>query len=123
MAYVRTKDKGIFLFCGTHAFGSVVVAKKNLIDFGFCFAEADIVDKKDTIEELIKPEDLIEVDGLDYYRIEKDRGDYFVSYGKDIIHKEDITAVFVNTAKDPQMRGEFMETACKDPETGRWELV
>lgn len=73
-----------------------------------------IVKQADTIEELIMPEDLVEIDHLYYERIEKDRGEYLVGLSKKIVYREDVTALFVNVAEDKQMEGKFIETARRE---------
>lgn len=67
MKYIRTKDD-ILLFGGTHDKGKVIVGKKDINNFGFCFDKKDIVNRADTIKELCD-RFVVYVEDLDTYLI------------------------------------------------------
>ena len=78
----------------------------------------------DTIEGLIMHDDLVEYDGINYSRIEKVRGDYFVGTDLRIIPKGSVTAVYMAHGVDVQCEVEELTfVARKDEDDGRWELL
>ena len=127
MKYIRTEDRIIDL---TEIVGFYLIAdgynEKGEKAFKYLDLNSKgrfkIIKEADTIKDLVMPEDLVEVDGLDYYRIEDDRGDYLVAYNKAIIYRDKITALFINISRDPQMDALFVRVADSNGE-GELELL
>lgn len=82
-----------------------------------------VIKTADTIEDLIMHDDLVEHDNINYSRIEKIRGDYFVGYDLCVIQKDRITALYIAHGEDVQCDVERWVYVARKEENGEWELV
>lgn len=122
MKYFRTKDGKIWSFSNQNNNflyeGSDTKNGKWLHEIG------EVVKEADTIEGLIMPDDLVEYNGIEYSRIEKDMGDYYVGYDMKIIEKSKITALYIAHGKDVEIDVEkWVLAAIREDEKGDLELV